>query len=675
MKNLLQSVLLLTLCVFVTHLTFSQSTTFSYIGQPQTYTVPPGVINIQVEAWGAQGSNATFGTVAGGLGGYSIGTLNVTPGEILNIYVGGQIGYNGGGTGGLQGNATLINGPSAGVGPSGGGASDVRQGGNSLNDRVIVGGGGGGAGNDGSWINCQPSLGSPGGDGGALVGITGVTATSSLACNCNGSGGIGGSGGTQTVGGAAGGYSGTSCLNNQWNIGQGGSFGLGGNGDQSNPYAGDGAGGGGGGGYYGGGAGGDGVNTTSAGGGGGGASYIGGVTAGSTSSGLQTGNGSVIVTILCDPLTTTVSATTVCFGEMVVLHAESTNGGTIMWDNGITDNVGFSPSVGVTTYTATSNDVNDCAFAVLISVNDSPTVDAGLDIILCNDGTDTVLNAVGTGDTYVWDNGIADGISFSPSVGATMYHVTAEDTATGCQTIDSVLVTVNDLPTVDAGADINECTANMLTLTGAGTADSYVWDNGISDGVAFSPALGVATYIVIGTNTTTGCMNTDTVDVTTNESPTITLIASDEILGADGSIDLTINSGIAPFTFDWDNDGTGDNDDTQNLTGLVSGNYSVIMTDSNGCTVLDSITVDSQLSVNTNLLLGLNVYPNPTAGLVNVEMEGNFEYLVLNLMGQTIYRGTANGSKIVSLSSFESGVYLLQISVGNIMETIRLVKH
>src|SRR5690606_37302120 len=101
------------------------SETFNYTGAPQTFTVPAGVMEITVGAFGAQG--ASSGSSTGGNGGYMSGTLSVTPGEILTIYVGGQDGFNGGGSAGTGGGS--LN------GVNGGGASDIRQGGTALSDR------------------------------------------------------------------------------------------------------------------------------------------------------------------------------------------------------------------------------------------------------------------------------------------------------------------------------------------------------------------------------------------------------------------------------------------------------------------------------------------------------------------------------------------------------------
>src|SRR6056300_1797102 len=63
-------------------ISWSQITTFDYTGSMQTYTVPPGVTEIQIECWGAQGgaSGICGGALDfdGGHGGYATGNLTVT---------------------------------------------------------------------------------------------------------------------------------------------------------------------------------------------------------------------------------------------------------------------------------------------------------------------------------------------------------------------------------------------------------------------------------------------------------------------------------------------------------------------------------------------------------------------------------------------------------------------
>jgi hypothetical protein len=211
--------------------------TFPYTGVAQSLLLPAGVSAVTVEAYGAGSCSGVKG------GGSGVGFVPTHTPETLAIYVGGEgacapsaIAFNGGGAGG-SGCGQAVGG--------GGGASDVREGGIALSNRIAVAGGAGGVGTAPSGITAAA-----GGFGGGLTGGAG------------GSNGIsaGGGGGTATAGGLPG-LGSTATAGTQVSGGTG-----------SSNAAGAGCGGGGGGGYWGGGGGGDG-NPGYGGGGGGGSAY------------------------------------------------------------------------------------------------------------------------------------------------------------------------------------------------------------------------------------------------------------------------------------------------------------------------------------------------------------------------------------------------------------------
>ena len=151
MKNLFKN--LISFLLAGTSVTLSaQPITYNYTGAVQTYTVPPCVTSITVDVQGAQGGIGPVGnnSLQGqpGLGGRTEATILVTPGDVLNIYVGGAGapdnnssaagGFNGGGNAMMEAAYTYYG------GGGGGGASDIRLNGNLLTDRIVVAGGGGG---------------------------------------------------------------------------------------------------------------------------------------------------------------------------------------------------------------------------------------------------------------------------------------------------------------------------------------------------------------------------------------------------------------------------------------------------------------------------------------------------------------------------------------------------
>jgi hypothetical protein len=228
---------------------------FYYTGAAQYFRVPEGVTHIAVVARGAKGAGAHGGS----FGGRVHALIPVTPGEKLVVYVGGDAsGENGGFNGGANGGNSF-------PGYGGGGASDVRQGGDQLVDRILVAGGGGGRGGR----SYYSYLGGAGGKGGGYTGGSGGNGRYSH-------GGGGGGGGDQYSGGSGG--SGGYRNDNPGSDGSLGAGGIGGWGCSTSSCDWGGGGGGGGGGYYGGGGGGtgsaEGDYGEGGGGGGGGSSYV-----------------------------------------------------------------------------------------------------------------------------------------------------------------------------------------------------------------------------------------------------------------------------------------------------------------------------------------------------------------------------------------------------------------
>lgn len=236
--------------------------TFNYTGHAQFFQVPGGVTLITAVVRGASGGGLT-----GGRGGRVFAEFPVVPGEHLAIFVGGTAngaigGFNGGGPGKHYSSYQ----PSYG----GGGASDIREGGDKLRDRIVVAGGGGG---QAAKYNDQKGYGNGGAGGGSTAG-DGAPGFGYSEGSYTTAGG-GGGGGTQYTGGV-GGEGGTGGYQTGEDGGNGargrGGYGGGGTGGQT-------TGGGGGGGYYGGGGGGGGGTAYGdygggGGGGGGGSSYI-----------------------------------------------------------------------------------------------------------------------------------------------------------------------------------------------------------------------------------------------------------------------------------------------------------------------------------------------------------------------------------------------------------------
>lgn len=298
----------------------------------------------------------------------------------------------------------------------------------------------------------------------------------------------------------------------------------------------------------------------------------------------NTATRSITVTPL-PTLTVNVSNAVICNGNSTSLTASGAS--TYTWSNGVVNGASFSPSV-TADYTVTATSAAGCTNTAVrtVTVNALPTVSSTVtNSVICN-GQSTTLTGTGTASTYTWTGSVANGVPFSPSSTNT-YTVTGTD-GNGCSTTSVRSVTVNPLPTVSANATSSViCNGGSTTLSGTGTAHTYTWTGGITNGAAFNPS-STNTYTVTGTNTLTGCANTAQITVTVNTVPTVTVSSTNSVictgnpavLSAGGASTYTWSNGVA-------NGGS--------FSPTVSATYTVTGTAVNGCTntAVKSITVNS----------------------------------------------------------------------------------
>lgn len=438
--------------------------TFNYTGSVQTWVVPASVTSIVVEAIGADGGSAPsfVGPTDTAQGGYVRTNVSVTPGQTINIYVGGAgtqttAGWNGGGAAASQ------------YGGGGGGASDIRIGGTALTDRIVVAGGAGGS--------AFGSYSGVGGAGGGLTGGAGFT----------GNGFTGGGGGTQSAGGSAG------CC---YGAATSGSFGVGaGPADYHNA--------GGGGGWYGGGSG------AGHGGAGGGSSYTNATLCtnvihiqGDTNS---ISNGVIYITYCLPNITLQPINSGVCDGTNTSFTVSTNSTGiSYLWQ--VNTGSGFSNVSNGTTYANATTDslsvnavssmngyqyraciISVCldtlySDTVTLSVYD-PQVDSIRNDTICAGDTARLMAYPSTGATIEWYDSLTGGTNIASGdtlliTGATTfstYYAQANVGATGNDTIQTPYNTNNG----QRGAMFDVVPSKDITVTGfdaniyTGTTSDY----------------------------------------------------------------------------------------------------------------------------------------------------------------------------------------------------------
>jgi gliding motility-associated-like protein len=299
--------------------------------------------------------------------------------------------------------------------------------------------------------------------------------------------------------------------------------------------------------------------------------------------------------------------TTICPGESVTLGGNPSSFGAntiYLWspaaflNDATLANPIATPTVTTMFYLVTNNDTCNGLDSVLVTVNPLPLINAGSDVNICV-GDDTQLQASG-GVSYVWESSttlsslVIDNPFANPTV-TTEYIVEGTD-ALGCTNTDTVEVTVNSLPLIDAGSPQSICINNSANLLATGGV-SYTWtpsatlnDNTIADPTA-TPTV-TTTYVVVGIDANT-CQNSDSVEITVNPLPTITITGANAICIGDNT-SLTAAGGVS---YIWNTDATLSSEVIANpiATPTVTTTYTVTGTDANGCenTATFSVTVNN----------------------------------------------------------------------------------
>lgn len=325
------------------------------------------------------------------------------------------------------------------------------------------------------------------------------------------------------------------------------------------------------------------------------------------------GTDQMTVTISPEP-TVTVSSDTICAGQSVVITATPGIPSNYSYDwtvpAGAADpgDVGsFSATVAGTysvVITDTATGCSSSSASGTVSVNELPDATISGATTVCEGDAAPVITFTGSGGTapYIFTyniNGAPNQTINSTGSSATINVPTlipgtydfnlvsvqdASSTACSQALTETATVIVSPTPVVFAGNDLTLCEGQSATLTGSG-ANTYVWDNGVANGVAFTPAVGSVTYTVTGT-TADGCFATDQITVSVNPLPDASFTADETI-------------GCAPLTVNFTNTGTGATDcswtfsDGTTLSGCgtvsntfeQAGCYDVTLTtsDANGC--------------------------------------------------------------------------------------------
>lgn len=220
---------------------------------------------------------------------------------------------------------------------------------------------------------------------------------------------------------------------------------------------------------------------------------------------------------------------------------------------------------------------------------------------------DSITITVNGASTYEWQYANNPGIVFWTD---SILTIALTDTTTfiiegqnsfGCSAILPVTVNVNPLPTVFAGNDINICAGDTIQL---GTASlpgyNYAWtpstglsSSTISDPTVIIPDTNIVVILsYVLTTSSNGCINADTIDITTNTIPDIQITGDDTVCVGISAV-LIATGGVSYVWEDAANPGVViSTSDSVVYTGPNVVTYIVKGTTSANCFSLDTFTVN-----------------------------------------------------------------------------------
>ncbi len=359
-----------------------------------------------------------------------------------------------------------------------------------------------------------------------------------------------------------------------------------------------------------------------------------------------------------------------CTNTSISLTA--TGGGTYSWSDG-TSTVSSVADLIISdagTYIVTVTGSNGCTDTETITITKDITVptagitnNTGVTQIDCIN-TSISLTATG-GGSYSWSDGTSTvssvaGLSVSDA-GTYTVTVTA---ANGCTDTEVITITKVASPPIagitnNTGVTQIDCTNPTISLTATG-GGTYSWSDGTStvsvvDALSVSNA-GTYTVTVIAAN---GCTDTESITITKDITTPIASITNNtgttEVNCINTSIGLTATGG---GTYSW-SDGTSTVGSVAGLSVTDAGNYTVMVTGSNGCTDTETISITKDITV-------------PTAGITNntgvTQIDCINTSISLTATGGGTYSwsdGTSTLSSVADLTVSDAGTYTVTVTSAN----------
>jgi PKD repeat protein len=245
-----------------------------------------------------------------------------------------------------------------------------------------------------------------------------------------------------------------------------------------------------------------------------------------------------------------------------------------LWNGGSTNHNFSVKTSGM--YSVRITDPNNCIGfdTVNITVNQSPSLNLGNDIVACSDSIFSISSNVSV-PNYKWSTGATSQQIIPTKTG--LYQLTVTD-VNACTSDDEINVTLNTAPRFNLGVDQKACDSLLLQIS-ANNA-TYIWKSG-STGQEY--LLTVTEQIWATATSGNGCEFSDTIDVEIKSSPPVDLGNDTTLCYGDS---LLLKSKLSIGTFNWSVGGNASSYVVNRTSGIR-----LNVTDTNQCTGSDSVFV------------------------------------------------------------------------------------
>lgn len=341
---------------------------------------------------------------------------------------------------------------------------------------------------------------------------------------------------------------------------------------------------------------------------------------------------------------------------------------TFSWSNGSVDSI--LTNVGAGTYSLTVTDSSGCFETAVVNINDPYTISFGGQINpTCEGSTNGQITVSSSGCycmfsgcTFQWSNGTSGYTASGLSAGN--YSVTITH-ANGC-VVTPVVSIPNGLPVIAASIIDNvNChggSDGSIQLIPSYSGVNYLWNTGSNDSTIHLIAAG---NYSVSVSDNRPCYDTlfFSVSQPTPLSVALSSLPETSIGMNDGSASAIVTGGISPYTFLW-NDSLNQNGST--ATQLGTGWFSVLVTDSNSCSTIDSVLVSHTTSVNDLAKNNfISIFPNPIERNSQIQLSGlnrDAKVIISNSMGVEIETHiTKNKELKISTQNFIPGLYIITV--------------